>query len=87
MTHYLPQYEECQLIQKKHTTWKRQEVQAISTCQNKELPTLAENTDKGKPLIRTNGYDWELGDRLFIIQLLPSIMSYLNYDQRYVFIE
>ena len=71
MIWYLPQCKGYCTLWRKQTLKKRQEVQALQHCQTGPSPLLDEEKKKLKALYRTNGWDWESGDQLFLTRLLP----------------
>jgi len=68
MTYCLLQYKGYQVLQKEHILKKKQQVQAMNTCQSGSMLELTK--EKEKTSSGTDRRDWKLGNHLFITQLL-----------------
>jgi len=68
MTCCLSQYKGYRVLQKEHTLKKKQQVQAMNTCQSGSMLELTE--EKEKTPSGMDRRDWKLGNHLFITQLL-----------------
>jgi len=59
------------IIRKEQASQKRMETRALNVCQSRPLPEHAEDSEEDKTPVRTREAEYEQGDQLFVIRILP----------------
>jgi len=66
-----PQYEGCHTIRKERASQRKMEARAINVCRSRPSPEYAEDSEEDKTPLWICEVEYEQGDRLFMMRILP----------------